>query len=81
MNEFARQLAQLNERWGYTLATCGEKTDMNQYDIRHNCCIDDDLMTRYFADDKVLMNHLGIEIHDEGFFDPIQIVHTKNNKR
>lgn len=80
MNEFARQLALLNEKWNYTLATCGEKIDIEQFGIQHNHCIDDDLMIRYFADDKILMDHLGIEIRNGGLFDPIQIIHKKNNK-
>lgn len=80
MNEFARQLAQLNQKWGYTLATCGEKIDIERFGIQHNRCIDDDLMAQYFADDKVLMKHLGIDIRHEELFDPVQIVHTKNNK-
>lgn len=80
MNEFARQLARLNEKWNYTLATCGEKIDIEQFGIQHNRCIDDDLMIRYFADDKILMDHLGIEFRNEGLFDPIQIIHKKNNK-
>lgn len=80
MIEFARQLALLNKKWGYKLATCGEKIDMEQFGIQHNRCIDDDLMARYFSDDKILMDHLGIEIQDGGLFDPIQIVHKKNNK-
>ena len=80
MNEFARQLARLNEKWNYTLATCGEKIDIERFGIQHNRCIDDDLMIRYFADDKILMDHLGIEIHHEGLFDPIQIIHKKKNK-
>ena len=80
MNEFARQLARLNEKWNYTLATCGEKIDIEQFGIQHNRCIDDDLMIRYFADDKILMDHLGIEIRNGGLFDPIQIIHKKNNK-
>lgn len=80
MNRFVSQLVQLNNKWGYTLATCGEKIDMEQFGIQHNRCIDDHLMARYFANDNVLMEHLGIEIHDEGLFNPIQIIHKKSNK-
>ena len=40
MLEFASKLEKLNERWGYTLATCGEKVDLSGFGIRHNKCID-----------------------------------------
>ena len=30
MNEFARRLAILNKKWGYELATCGEKIDIEK---------------------------------------------------
>lgn len=60
MNEFARKLSILNEKWGYTLATCGEKIDLEKFHIQHNRCIDDELMIKYFSDDEVLMNYLGV---------------------
>lgn len=46
MNEFASRLSQMNRErgWNYTLATCGEKIDIDQYGIEHNRCVDDDLM-------------------------------------
>ena len=43
MNRFAAQLSELNKQWGYQLATCGEKIDIEQYGISHNRCIDDSL--------------------------------------
>lgn len=80
MNEFAEQLSRLNQKWDYNLATCGEKIDIDRFGIQHNRCIDDELMVKYFANNKVLMKHLGIEIQDRGLFEPVQIIHKKDNK-
>lgn len=62
MEEFAKKLAVLNQRWHYKLATCGEKIDITQYGIQHNRCVDDDLMIRFAHQDKKLMDFLGVEI-------------------
>lgn len=77
----AKHLAQLNERWGLTLATCGEKIDINQFGIVHNKCIDDDLMIKYFADDQKLMDFLGVEIIKGDLFNSEStIIKRRNNK-
>ena len=62
MEEFARRLSELNRKWHYLLATCGEKIDIGQYGIRHNRCVDDELMIRFAHHDKALMDFLGVEI-------------------
>ena len=62
MVEFAKRLSVLNQKWHYQLATCGEKIDLEQYDIYHNHCIDDNLMIRFAYQDEALMNFLGVEI-------------------
>ena len=62
MEEFARMLSEMNQKWNYKLATCGEKIDIERYDIQHNRCVDDDLMIRFAYNDKVLMDFLGVEI-------------------
>ena len=62
MEEFARRLSELNRKWHYHLATCGEKIDIGQYGIQHNRCVDDDLMIRFAHHDKDLMDFLGVEI-------------------
>ena len=71
MNEFASKLSELNKKWGFELATCGEKIDIDQYGIKHNKCVDDDLMIRFAHNDDVLMNHLGVSIHEAGLFDDV----------
>jgi hypothetical protein len=62
MKEFAQRLSELNQKWHYQLATCGEKIDLEPYGIHHNRCVDDDLMIRFAHHDKVLMDFLGVEI-------------------
>lgn len=62
MEEFAEKLAKLNEKWGFQLATCGEKINIEKYGVQHNRCVDDDLMIRFAYDDNVLMKFLGVEI-------------------
>ena len=62
MEEFAQGLSELNRKWHYQLATCGEKIDIGQYGIQHNRCVDDELMVRFAHHDKALMDFLGVEI-------------------
>ena len=62
MEEFAKRLSELNEKWHYELATCGEKIDIEQYGIQHNHCVDDNLMIRFAHHDKALMDFLGVEV-------------------
>ena len=68
MLDFSSKLARLNERWGYTLATCGEKVDLSGFGVKHNKCVDDDLIIRRAYDDDVLMRHLGVSIESGGMF-------------
>ncbi len=60
MFDFAKQLVELNKKWGYTLATCGEK--INLPGVAHNSCIDHDLIIRLAHNDKALMDYLGVRI-------------------
>ena len=62
MEEFARRLSELNGKWHYQLATCGEKIDIERYGIQHNRCVDDELMIRFAHHDKALMDFLGVGI-------------------
>lgn len=91
MIEFAERLSLLNKKWGYELATCGEKIDISKYGISHNRCVDDNLIIRLAYNDKKLMNFLGINIEQVGLFgeipeDAIKIdefsyaIKTKSNK-
>lgn len=62
MNEFAKRLSELNKKWNYQLATCGERIDIQQYGIEHNHCVDDNLMIRFAYEDKILMEFLKVDI-------------------
>ena len=77
MLDTATGLAELNKKWGYTLATCGERIDLSQFGVRRNKCIDDELIVRQFADDPLLMDFLGVE--RDGLFSPETVV-RKNAK-
>ncbi len=61
MLEFAERLAELNKKWRYTLATCGEKVDLQQFGIEHNHCVDDALIIRFAYEDKQLMDFLNVK--------------------
>lgn len=81
MLQFAAGIQMVNRNWGYTLATCGEKIDIDHYGIEHNKCIDDDLMIKHFSDDTRLMDFLGVEITGGDLFNPEKtIIKHRNNK-
>lgn len=65
MHEFVSRLSQMNKErgWNFTLATCGEKIDIEEYGIEHNRCVDDDLMIRFGYNDKELMDFLKVDIY------------------
>ena len=58
MEDFAKRLVEMSKKWGFTLATCGEKIDL--LGIVHNSCIDHDLIIRLAHRDKALMEYLGV---------------------
>lgn len=69
MMEFADGLQKLNKQWGFELATCAEKFDLNKFGINHNKCIDDDLMIKIFSHDNALMKFLGAELNEQRLFE------------
>ncbi|SEF45901.1 DUF1848 domain-containing protein [Parabacteroides chinchillae] len=79
---FAKGVHLLNEKWNYDVATCAEEISLEEdYDIYQNKCVDDDLMIRYFSEDKVLMEHLGVECIPGDLFHPEDIIRkTRDNK-
>lgn len=66
MDQFAARLDEMNKQWGFTIATCGEKIDLDKYHIARNRCVDDDLMIQIAWNDPILMKFLGVEIHERG---------------
>ena len=75
--KFTRGLAELNRAFGFELATCGELIDLRAYGIRHNKCVDDELMMRLFHDDAELMDFIGAEYD---MFNGWQIRKSKKDK-
>lgn len=73
--QFAQGLAQLNKELGLELATCAEIADLSAYGIKHNKCIDDDLMMRLFHGDAELMDYIGAE------YDLFSGWHIKKSKK
>ena len=59
--QFAQGLAELNQDLRLELATCGELADLSAYGVKHNKCVDDELMVRLFHDDAKLMDFIDAE--------------------
>ena len=74
---FAQGLSQLNMELSLELATCAEQVDLSAYGIKHNKCVDDELMMRLFHDDAALMDFIGAEYD---LIDGWQIKKTKKDK-
>ena len=62
MEQLAQGLKNLNSKWNYELATCGEKIDIQKYGIVHNRCIDGDLIVRRAYKDRQLMDFMGVQL-------------------
>ena len=59
MEEFARELAEINRAHGLALATCAEASDLSAFGIAHNRCVDGELLAKLWPDDGALMEFLG----------------------
>ena len=59
--QFAKGLTDLNSEFGFNLATCGEISDLSEFGIEHNKCIDNELIMRLFHNDSALMDFIGAE--------------------
>ena len=89
MEEFAEKLSLMNKerKWNYTLATCGEKINIEKYGVEHNRCIDADLITKIAWRDQALMDFMKVKIKDmpaPSLFEPEELPHgairLPNNK-
>lgn len=74
---FAQGLSQLNMELSLELSTCAEQVDLSAYGIKHNKCVDDELMMRLFHDDAALMDFIGAEYD---MLDGWQIKKSKKDK-
>lgn len=70
-------LVELNKSLGLELATCAEDIDLERYGVKHNKCVDDDLMMRLFNSDGKLMDCIGAEYD---MFDGWSIKKSKKDK-
>lgn len=61
MEKFAEKIQKLTKEWGLEIATCAETFDLHKYNIKHNKCIDDDLLIKLFKKDKILMEFIGVK--------------------
>ena len=75
--EFAKGLRDVSLSLGLEMATCAEDIDLSEYGIKHNKCVDDDLMVRLFHDDAKLMDFIGAEYD---MFNGWQIKKSKKDK-
>lgn len=68
--------------WDIELATCCESVNLDRFGIKHNRCIDDELMKRLFSDDIDLMHFLSTgklpEVHSESLFDSEDVIPIKS---
>ena len=53
-----RMAEKLQNLTDVSVATCAENLDLSQFNILHNKCIDDKLLTQLFPEDAALMSHL-----------------------
>jgi DNA repair photolyase len=81
MNEIAKGLQELNQKWHFEIGTCAEKIPLEKYSIIHNKCIDDDLIIKLFHKDPVLMEFLNVQVLPPDLLSSdTRIVKNKNNK-
>jgi DNA repair photolyase len=66
MLQFAEGLYNLNKKWQYQLSTCAENISLEQFNIKHNSCIDANLMKEVFPNNKPLMDFLKTPKKDKG---------------
>lgn len=66
MEEFAEKLSIMNSErgWNFQLGTCGEKIDIDKYGVKHNRCVDGDLIVRLAWDDKQLMDFMKVKVEN-----------------
>ena len=65
-NQFTVGIHEILKEWrkinpDFRIATCAEDIDLENYELAHNKCIDDELIEKLFPQDKKLMELLGVE--------------------
>ncbi len=59
--ETAYYLEKIGENYSLAIKTCAEATDLSEFNIFPNKCIDDELIAKISFNDKILMNYLQCE--------------------
>lgn len=77
IDEFSARLHDLNKGWKLTLATCAEKINLAQYEIKHNRCIDDELIYAIGKDDPVIIDWLGVGNDEPTLFNDNYVTNIK----
>jgi DNA repair photolyase len=67
MIQIAEEIQRLNSKWNLEIASCCEEIDLSEFGIKHNKCIDDELMAKLFSKDQVLMDFLGYKEGEQAF--------------
>lgn len=67
MEKIAEGIREINKEWKLEVTTCAEGFELDKYEIKHNKCIDDNLIIKLFKNDKILMNFLGLEAQNSLF--------------
>ncbi len=71
-HEFAEGLKKISNEWKqknskFEISTCAEDINLENFNIKHSKCIDDELIIELFRDDKVLMDFINhSNIKDKG---------------
>ena len=60
MEQIAQGIKKLNKLWRLQVCSCVEIVSLEKYGIKHNKCIDDELMKKIFSHDKKLMDFFGV---------------------
>jgi hypothetical protein len=58
MKAFASGLTARIGKWNLDIRTCAESVDLSAYGIRPNKCVDNDLLTKWFSHDAMLIEFL-----------------------
>lgn len=69
MEYMAERIGKMVKDWGIEAGTCSEKIDLDKFGIKHNKCIDDELIIRNFRKDEKLMEFLGVDAQPSLFGD------------
>ncbi|MDE6523759.1 MAG: DUF1848 domain-containing protein [Muribaculaceae bacterium] len=78
MLDFAERLNVLNDRmgWNFNLKTCAERISLEELNIWHSRCIDQERIAKIAWQDEKLMEHIGMKVENRisNIFDEANII-------